>query len=59
VATNTRTDTPTRTVTNTRAATATRAAIPVAPSPTSPAGAVLVSALGGALLWALRRLRRS
>lgn len=59
LATNTATQSPTRTITNTAAATATRPAIPVAPSPTSPAGLALVAGLGTALLWALRRLRRS
>jgi hypothetical protein len=50
------TTTPTGTATLTRTITPTRPGIPVVPSPTSPAGLVMVSALGGALLWALRRL---
>ncbi len=57
--TETATRTPTRTVTETRTVTATRpGAIPVVPSPTSPAGLVMVSGLGVALLWALRRLAK-
>ncbi len=48
--------TETRTVTPTREATNTRPAIPVVPSPASPAGAGMVIALGAGLVWALRRL---
>ena len=50
--------TQTRTVTNTPPPTTTRAGIPVVPSPASPAGVAMVSGLGVALLWALRRLQR-
>jgi len=53
--TQTPTVTPTRTITNTRNATATRAAIPVVPSPASPAGILMVIGLGAGLVWALRR----
>ena len=53
--TQTPTVTPTRTITNTRNATATRAAIPVVPSPASPAGVLMVIGLGAGLVWALRR----
>jgi len=57
--TNTLTVTPTRTITNTRTVTPTRpGAIPVVPSPVSPAGLVLITSLGAALLFALRRLAR-
>lgn len=55
-ATVTRTVTSTGTATLTRTITPTRPGIPVVPSPTSPAGLVLVTGLGAALLWALRRL---
>ncbi len=57
-ATNTGTATQTGTVTNTREATSTRAAIPVVPSPISPAGAALILGLGAGLFWALRRMAR-
>lgn len=57
-ATNTGTVTQTRTVTNTREATATRAAIPLVPSPISPAGAAMILALGAGLFWTLRRMAR-
>jgi hypothetical protein len=53
----TRTNTPT--ATNTPPPTPTRPPIPVVPSPTSPAGVVMIIGLGGGLLWALRRLARS
>jgi hypothetical protein len=56
-ATFTRTNTPTPT--NTPAPTNTRPPIPVVPSPTSPAGLVMIIGLGGGLLWALRRMVRS
>ena len=52
----TRTNTPTATFT--APPTATRPPIPVVPSPTSPAGIVMVIGLGGGLLWALRRIAR-
>ncbi len=48
--TNTPTNTPTPPPTNTRPP------IPVVPSPTSPAGLVMIIGLGGGLLWALRRM---
>lgn len=53
-ATATRTLTPT--ATNTPPPTNTRPPIPVVPSPTSPAGLVMIIGLGGGLLWALRRM---
>lgn len=53
-ATATRTNTPT--ATNTPPPTNTRPPIPVVPSPTSPAGLVMIIGLGGGLLWALRRM---
>jgi hypothetical protein len=62
--TNTPTLTPTNTATNTATATftspptPTRPPIPVVPSPTSPAGIVMIIGLGGGLLWALRRIAR-
>jgi hypothetical protein len=55
-ATATRTNTPT--ATNTPPPTNTRPPIPVVPSPTSPAGLVMIIGLGGGLLWALRRMAR-
>jgi carbohydrate-binding DOMON domain-containing protein len=59
---NTATQTATRTVTSTQTPTATetptRPPIPVVPSPTSPAGVVMIIGLGGGLVWALRRLGR-
>jgi hypothetical protein len=55
-ATNTRTNTPT--ATETPPPTNTRPPIPVVPSPTSPAGLVMIIGLGGGLLWALRRMTR-
>ena len=55
-ATSTRTNTPT--ATNTPPPTNTRPPIPVVPSPTSPAGLVMIIGLGGGLLWALRRMSR-
>jgi hypothetical protein len=68
-ATSTSTPSSTATVTNTATATSTqtptppptntRPPIPVVPSPTSPAGMVMIGALGIGLLWALRRLSRS
>jgi hypothetical protein len=68
-ATSTATPSSTATVTNTATATSTqtptppptntRPPIPVVPSPTSPAGMVMIGALGIGLLWALRRLARS
>jgi hypothetical protein len=61
--TNTPTNTPTRTNTPTLTPTApptnTRPPIPVVPSPTSPAGLVMIIGLGGGLLWALRRMVRN
>ena len=61
--TNTATETPTRTstptATNTPPPTNTRPPIPVVPSPTSPAGLVMIIGLGGGLLWALRRMAGS
>jgi len=54
--TNTRTNTPTST--ETPPPTNTRPPIPVVPSPTSPAGLVMIIGLGGGLLWALRRMAR-
>jgi len=54
---NTRTNTPTPT--NTPPPTNTRPPIPVVPSPTSPAGLVMVFGLGGGLLWALRRMGKT
>jgi hypothetical protein len=39
--------------------TPTRPPIPVVPSPTSPAGLVMIGGLGIGLLWALRRLART
>lgn len=60
---NTATNTPTRTLTPTATFTPpptnTRPPIPVVPSPTSPAGLVMIIGLGGGLLWALRRMTRS
>jgi len=53
-ATSTRTNTPT--LTPTPPPTNTRPPIPVVPSPTSPAGLVMIIGLGGGLLWALRRM---
>jgi hypothetical protein len=53
-ATPTRTNTPT--ATNTPPPTNTRPPIPVIPSPTSPAGLVMIIGLGAGLLWALRRM---
>lgn len=53
-ATATRTNTPT--LTPTPPPTNTRPPIPVVPSPTSPAGLVMIIGLGGGLLWALRRM---
>ena len=53
-ATFTRTNTPT--LTPTPPPTNTRPPIPVVPSPTSPAGLVMIIGLGGGLLWALRRM---
>lgn len=50
--------TATRTITNTREATNTRAAIPVVPSPATPAGLGMIFALGAGLVWALRRVAR-
>jgi hypothetical protein len=55
---NTATVTATGTVTNTPPPTNTRAGIPVVPSPTSPAGLLMVIGLGVSLVWALRRLQR-
>jgi hypothetical protein len=55
-ATNTRTNTPT--ATNTPPPTNTRPPIPVVPSPTSPAGLVMIIGLSGGLLWALRRMAK-
>lgn len=55
-ATATRTNTPTATFT--APPTPTRPPIPVVPSPTSPAGIVMIIGLAGGLLWALRRLAR-
>jgi len=55
-ATNTRTNTPTHT--QTPPPTATRPPIPVIPSPTSPAGLVMIIGLGAGLLWALRRMAK-
>jgi len=50
---------PTPTVTSTVSPTRTRpGAIPLIPSPLSPAGLLMVSGLGAALLWAMRRLQR-
>jgi hypothetical protein len=61
-ASNTPTETVTRTATATHTETPpptpTRPPIPVVPSPTSPAGLVMISALGVGLLWGLRRLSR-
>lgn len=57
-ATATRTVTPTRTITNTPNATQTRPPIPVVPSPASPAGVLMIVALGGGLVWALRRVSK-
>ena len=57
--TETRTVTPTRTITNTPNATQTRPPIPVVPSPASPAGVLMIVALGGGLVWALRRVSKS
>ncbi|MEO8601515.1 MAG: hypothetical protein ABI629_02955 [bacterium] len=54
--TNTRTNTPTPT--NTPPPTNTRPPIPVVPSPTSPAGLVMIIGLGGGLLWGLRRMAK-
>ena len=58
--TNTPTVTPTRTATNTPTNTPpptnTRPPIPVVPSPMSPAGMLMIGALGVGLLWALRRI---
>jgi len=54
--TNTRTNTPT--ATNTPPPTNTRPPIPVVPSPTSPAGLVMIIGLSGGLLWALRRMAK-
>lgn len=51
--------TPTRTITNTPGATNTRPAIPVVPSPASPAGLLMIVALGAGLLWALVRVSKS
>ena len=50
--------TATGTVTNTPPPTNTRAGIPVVPSPTSPAGLLMVIGLGVSMVWALRRLQR-
>ena len=58
-ATATNTFTATATQTNTPPPTATRPPIPVVPSPTSPAGLVMITGLGIGLLWALRRLARA
>jgi len=55
-ATDTRTNTPT--ATETPPPTNTRPPIPVVPSPTSPAGLVMIIGLGGGLLWALRRMTK-
>lgn len=57
--TSTSTVTPTRTITNTPGATNTRPAIPVVPSPASPAGLLMIIALGGGLLWALVRVSKT
>ena len=67
--TNTFTPTPTPTPTPTRTPspsftptptpTNTRPPVPVVPSPTSPAGLVMIGALGIGLLWALRRFGRT
>jgi hypothetical protein len=61
--------TPTRTPTNTPTVTPTatptptpttpRPPVPVVPSPLSPAGLAMISGLGVALLWALRRMTRA
>jgi hypothetical protein len=54
----TATITATRTVTSTGTVTRTRPGIPVVPSPLSPAGAAMITGLGVAMVWALRRLYR-
>ena len=54
----TSTPTSTATVTATTATPTRPGAIPVIPSPASPGGLALVTGLGAALLWALRRLAR-
>jgi hypothetical protein len=55
--TNTPTNTPTETptLTPTPTFTQTRPPVPVVPSPTSPAGLLMIGGLGIGLLWALRR----
>jgi hypothetical protein len=53
--TQTFTVTPTGTITNTPPPTTTRAAIPVVPSPASPAGVLMIIGLGAGLVVALRR----
>jgi hypothetical protein len=58
-ATSTATFTATPTQTETPPPTPTRPPIPVVPSPTSPAGLVMIGGLGVGLLWALRRLARA
>lgn len=58
-ATATVTFTATPTQTETPPPTPTRPPIPVVPSPTSPAGLVMITGLGVGLLWALRRLARA
>jgi hypothetical protein len=58
-ATATATFTATPTQTETPPPTPTRPPIPVVPSPTSPAGLVMITGLGVGLLWALRRLARA
>jgi hypothetical protein len=67
-ATNTPTQTATRTVTNTptqtptltptQTPTSTRPPVPVVPSPTSPAGLLLVTGLGVSIAWMLSRMAR-
>jgi hypothetical protein len=54
----TATITATGTITSTGTVTRTRPGIPVVPSPMSPAGAAMITGLGVAMVWALRRLYR-